>query len=758
MSLVLISGMFLCADASENVSDTAQEEVINIVKLLEIMNGNENGELNLDKNVTRAEFVKMLTNASAYKNEALAGTDISPFPDVGFSHWAAKYILCASKNGIANGYLDGTFRPSNNVKLEEAVTMTLKLLGYGEADFKTSYPAGQLSKYTELKLDKNIKAKAGDYMTRLDCAYLIYNMLSTESKTGTPYIKTIGYSADGDGKVDYLKLLEDKMEGPVTVDNAGPWRSKVKILPENAEVYIDGKLSKSENLKVNNVVYYCEEINTIWAYTDKVTGLCTEVLPDKNSPSKVVVGGKTYTLGNSNVSQKFSVLGSLGEDNVVVLLFGKDGNVADAFMGDISDYELYSDGELDYAYLVESTIKGPVIVNDLSSWKDKLGFDYANAVCYKRSKNVSISDVSLYDVVYYSSVFNTIWIYDDKISGTVEEILPDKSMPTSVVISGKTLSLETASCEFDFSSMGKYNVGDTVTVLLGRNGLAAGVKSVADINKERFGIALSVGEKKYKNSDGSEYSSYYVEVSDFEGGTYEYKTQSKDFPTEYIVSVTFRNGSQKVSSIKENYTDISKLKDAVKNKKYSSDAVIVDLCGKTFTKVFPSSISNVSLSTEDVLLYRMNAGGEITYLVLSDVTGDLYSYGIITASSESTSSKIMSSYTFLEKDSVKTIKSEDTAFLAKTGPAKVLIENGSVKKISNLNFVKADSASMLQITSGGKTYDIWDKVSAYLYENDEYKNIKLSDACNLDKYNLKCYYDASGKIRIIVALKNYSAK
>ena len=103
------------------------------------MSGDENGNLNLTQNVTRAQFAKMAVSASVYKEAAKSSFGVSPYSDVPYSHWAAGYISAAKSAGWINGYLDGTFRPNQSVKLEEAVNIVLKLLGYSSADMRGAF-------------------------------------------------------------------------------------------------------------------------------------------------------------------------------------------------------------------------------------------------------------------------------------------------------------------------------------------------------------------------------------------------------------------------------------------------------------------------------------------------------------------------------------------------------------------------------------------------------------------------------------------
>ena len=44
-------------------------------------------------------------------------------------------------------------------------------------------------------------------LTRQDTLYLFYNLLSTNTKEGTPYINKLGYSLNAAGEVDRVALV-----------------------------------------------------------------------------------------------------------------------------------------------------------------------------------------------------------------------------------------------------------------------------------------------------------------------------------------------------------------------------------------------------------------------------------------------------------------------------------------------------------------------------------------------------------------------
>ena len=164
--LLFLPGAANAAYAAEGGQALNETSILNVLAALEIMNGDESGSLNLSSPVTRAEFTKMVLAASSAKDAVESQSSFSPYGDVTRSHWAAGYIKTARDMGLISGYLDGTFKPDDGVKLAEAVTVALKNLGYTEADFAGSYPTGQMSLYHSLSLDDGLSLNDAD-ATRL---------------------------------------------------------------------------------------------------------------------------------------------------------------------------------------------------------------------------------------------------------------------------------------------------------------------------------------------------------------------------------------------------------------------------------------------------------------------------------------------------------------------------------------------------------------------------------------------------------------
>lgn len=150
------------------------DTMLETIRVLGILSGDENGNLNLSAKVTRAEFVKMMTAASVYQDSVGASNGASLFTDVKTGHWAGGYIKLAVEQGWVTGYVDGSFRPENSITLEEACTALLRLLGFDSGSLAGSFPDAQLSKASALGLLDNLSAVKGQTLTRNDCVTLFY--------------------------------------------------------------------------------------------------------------------------------------------------------------------------------------------------------------------------------------------------------------------------------------------------------------------------------------------------------------------------------------------------------------------------------------------------------------------------------------------------------------------------------------------------------------------------------------------------------
>ena len=289
----------------------------------------------LNAQVTRGEFARMLTLISAYRETVNEQTQVgSLFTDVNSSTEYAPYIRIAVQQGWMTGYTDGSFRPNDPVTLEAACASALSVLGFTAADLSGAFPAAQLNKASELGLRSGLNRRQGEAMTLTDCAVLLYNTLIATNKNGSVYGNTIGLTISG-GQVDTSTILAASLKGPF-VAAAG------EVLPITpTTVYRNGELSSSPTLNINDVYYYSESLNSLWIYTTKAAGRITAVSPNAAAPTSVTVAGVTYQIGSTDVAYRISSLSGGGVGQVVTLLLGMENVVVGILTGEEVDQSYY---------------------------------------------------------------------------------------------------------------------------------------------------------------------------------------------------------------------------------------------------------------------------------------------------------------------------------------------------------------------------------------------------------------------------------
>lgn len=324
--LTIPAGATVSADSGE----------VQTIRALGILVGDTSGNLNLDGNVTRAQFAKMLVNASSYKDSVGDSAGVSLFKDVKSDYWASPYIKIAVDEGWMIGYTDGTFRPYQSITLEQACTTVLRLLGYDSSSLAGSFPAAQLSKASALGLRDQITLKQGGTMTRSDCVYLFYNVLTAQNSSGQTYASTLGYTVTN-GQVDYAAVVSANLSGPYVASSGG----SLDLSFTPSAVYRDGNVSALSAVSQYDVYYYNAGLRTVWVYTDRAGGTITALSPNAAAPTAVTLGGTSYTIGTATAAYKLSALGGFQVGDTALLLLGMNGEVVDVVSGSAVDTIYY---------------------------------------------------------------------------------------------------------------------------------------------------------------------------------------------------------------------------------------------------------------------------------------------------------------------------------------------------------------------------------------------------------------------------------
>ncbi|MBR0088343.1 MAG: hypothetical protein IJP94_00740, partial [Clostridia bacterium] len=318
------------------------------------------------------------------------------------------------------------------------------------------------------------------------------------------------------------------------------------------------------------------------------------------------------------------------------------------------------------------------------------------------------------------------------------------------------------------SSSGSFKYGDTVTLLLGRTGEVAGVagKGTAAVRTSggtssgtAAGFVIEAGKKDFTNADNTVSSSYYAKIVSTDGSIGEYQTAS-DYKTLVCgaVRVTFKNGKAVLSrSTKGSVSGrVSASKGMIGGDYVADDVKILDTSGTynddipLYRSVYMQRLDGITLNSNSVLYSSKNSAGEIDELILKDVTGDTYTYGIITKADSTTGV-----YTI---DINGTQSTYMTGFKSSTkGPCRLALTGSNIKSMQGISHYNTQISSLTQTEAviSGQTYLLSDDVVIYRKNIGEtYLKIPIEDAIS-GNYRMTAYYDkaqsSGGRIRIIIA-------
>lgn len=731
-----------------NALEVSSEEIAEVMESLGIMNGYPDENLHLGDKLTRAQFAKIMINASIYKNSVSSRSTTSPFRDVQYSSWAAPYVSVAVSNGLIKGYPDATFKPDKNVTLEEAVTVALTLMGYTSEDFGSSWPYGQLSAAANIGLTKNVSATAGTEITRQDAMRIVYNMLNSNTKSGTSYIDSTGYS-----------LLENVILIATSNENPSIGAGKVST-SEGTYKVADTFNEDSVGKKGNAILNINDEIICFMPSSQQVETY-TAYAALENDIIVATEGGYTLALGLNSGTTVYV-------DGTKTTVSNAVSNIS---VGDIVKVSKIN-GNIDFVVISGNTLKGPVTVSG-SDWVNMFNTDVNSATLLRNGNKATVKDINFNDILYYSDSLNTIWAYNKKITGVYEKAYPNQDQPSGVTVSGIDYSLETIAAFNKLCSKGTFDIGDSVTLLLGKDGKVADVVSPTESKTEVVGYMTESGTKSVTNSSGYTYSAYFIKIVTTDDDELEYEAY-KDYSSKInsVVKVKFTDGLATITTLSS--SSLSGTFDWDNKKlgstKLAEDIKIMDVgatdsdLSSQYEIIFPQRLDDVKISSSDVMYYSKNTNGEIDNLILQNVTGDALEYGIVTSAEVTEADNSTSSvYKCNINGSILTLIKDNGSYtsICSGDPAAFEVSGGTVVSIKKLSQVssKITDINGVQIETYSGSYLLSSNVVVYekSYSGNGYKVLPLSEIINSDNYTLTAYYDKAevngGRIRIIKATK-----
>lgn len=606
-----LAGLIMVAPASAvftDISDSRVSQTAAVLDALGIMQGVGGGSFAPGKALTRAQFCKLAVTA-------MGVTDVSPyasytiFPDVKHSHWAAPYINAAVRHpelkekSIIRGYADGSFGPDKIVSYGEVCTMLLRMLGYKEEDVGPFWPADYIAQAQAIGLTDGVTiADAHAAVKRGDAAVLLLNALNTDKK----------------GE-----------EGSTLLDKVASSTVKDCILLETGKTY-SGLAADAALFYEDGVVDAESPRKTAGTLDSSMIGVYGTIVVGKGS-SKVAVGvipngNKTeaYEVVNAAADRIVTTNGTLRPDRKTKLYISRDHamgeyeNVwANLQSGDTLSLYYNEYGVLQLMAVLPKTTAGAAhsFVYGLATSR-RIPAEYT---IIKNGAKIDASKLKKYDVVTLDAANRQAIVSDTKLSGKYQTDSTTYSHPSQVEILGKKFSVSSEAAA-TFKDM---KLNDYITLLFDADGNVAAAYPKKDVSAEMQGIVTKIDGKK-------------ATVTLTNGLTLRDIPIAKDVKTDVMGRlVTVSQSGEGADLIRRTLSGKTAGNWSVAESKLGGNAVSSKvrvyeevLSGAPLNAINVSDIDLTSVPASQIKYTVQDNAGTVTNIVLGDVTGESWIYGI----------------------------------------------------------------------------------------------------------------------------------
>ncbi|MBU0667650.1 S-layer homology domain-containing protein [Patescibacteria group bacterium] len=259
---LLFSGMAATALAFTDVDNTNENSVaINYLADSGIVKGYDDGTFRPQQLVNRAEALKIILEGKKVATQDAASS--SDFSDVKPEDWFAKYVMAAKERGIVSGNPDGTFAPGRNVSRAEFVKMILNTNSFqpqkweGAQLFPDVQKDAWFAPYMNyagqaglVEKDNDGNLKPGEELTRGQVAEIMYIMNVILNGSNTQFLITQAEKqmAQIDIYVGNNNPLAAKRSSELGVDMT---QQAYKNMPQDAVVLGAAKLARAYDFLMN---------------------------------------------------------------------------------------------------------------------------------------------------------------------------------------------------------------------------------------------------------------------------------------------------------------------------------------------------------------------------------------------------------------------------------------------------------------------------------------------------------------------------
>ncbi len=631
--LVLPSASAAGGTAFTDINDPAQANAAEMLRLLGVVNGTGGGAFRPAGTLTRGEFCKMAVEIMGRGDEEPAQRSRTIFTDVGSTHWARGYINLAASITVGDsagggenagggtrlimGVGDGSFRPDRVITCGEAVTILMRVLGYGYGDVAggLNWYDGYMGLASSAGLLDGLPLTGASTISRGQAAILFYNLLFAKSKGGDSlYLTGLGCRVeDGGILLDVNATLAGSNTAVKTT--TGTYKTDRAGLDESLEgMQGDVVLDKDDKLLAfqprENITSRAVNVAQ-WAYNQvRLTGGETLDLPPQTT---------VYQDGEKKVYEE--LWQDLKPGTPATLYYTAEGKVDYVF--------LRSASASDTAMVARSVPSG----NPFTA----LAGGQSSYQIYKNGMPATVNDIRQYDVATYDSAARIMNISDLRLTGMYENVYPNTDTPAKIWVMGVELPVLPCAVE----DLRSFKIGDTLTLLLTSDGQVAGAVTTAAAKGNAVGYVESIDE------EGKATVQLLSDVLGKVEGQTSYRGDSAARLMGELVTVSsYKLGQISLSRLTGGSSagvtgKLDVAKRTLDGVALADNVAVYEKVGSgKLQPVKYSQITASSVPAAKILYAGKDYAGRYSVLVLDDVTGDLYTYGFMSKGTVETSSSM----------------------------------------------------------------------------------------------------------------------
>ena len=758
LSLLLLLPVLPCTGAA--FTDVSGDIALasSVLQGLGIVSGTEETGNNFspDDVLTRAQASAWIVKAMGLSSQVSSYTRKTLFADVSASSWYNGYVNLAYSQGMISGRGNGSFEPDAPVTYGELAAALLRMLNYTSAEIGSVWPLDHTNFCDSLGLSENLSLSPMDPVKRGQGAMLLYRTLkSNVNGTQKPYYESISgivstskvilldtaasygggtdllmsYSLSGTNGIQYYPQTNPQSDvltgyvGTLLFNGSG---SVIGFIPESAK-YLD-------------VVIQSADASSLTA---------------KNKTSYRISSGAVVISGGETCDYAASGYLKLNE---------KAGNTVRMFYND--------SGTITYLYLAGGTASTSNAVvaettSAASSLSRALGIENKSCAITKNGVAADASALAQYDVGYYDAASGTLRVSDYRVSGFITAASPSIAAAETITVSGYTF--EVLECARD--TLKAFNMGNKITLLLTDDCKVAAAYRSSKLSADMLGILSKDGKSVTLTGSGITLSASTMDYTEDDLGT--------------LVTVSTPNNTtikcRAVSPSSATTLDIAN--SVVGSKKMAPSCVFYEWAGKGYVYDLEgnqgAASSNLNaihwtekLSSNYISYVHTNSAGQIDVVLLKDVTGSAYDYGMLRIIEDGINLGSGSMEAFNNAATLTNSSGTSSKHLfsvaGKGGFAGAAFGQsthgyGRVVKVQSLSkLTKVSAEDFFQLDGSwyaevrGNEYPISEQVEIYVRNADSWLSGETGLTTVLaDGYDLTLYYDRSpsigGQVRIIVA-------